>query len=80
MLESQKQPLRGAARTDAQTTVAAAAAAVAAHQEERGGHSCVLESEGKAEIKVRKREEDPRGFTRSARLERVVFNRRGKAR
>lgn len=48
MLESQKQSLREAARTDAQTTAAAAE-----HQEERG-HFCVLESEVKAEIKVHK--------------------------
>lgn len=52
MLEPQKQPLRGAARTDAQTPAAAAE-----HQEEReGGDSCVFQSEVKAENKVQKKE------------------------
>lgn len=54
MLEPQKQPLRGAARTDAQTPAAAAE-----HQEEskeRGGDSCVFQSEVKAENKVQKEE------------------------
>lgn len=61
MLEPQKQPLRGAARTDAQTPAAAAE-----HQEERGGvESCVFQSEVKAENKVQKGG-DPGGFSHSA--------------
>lgn len=42
MLESQKQLLLGAARTEQQ------------HIRRRGGHSCVLESEVKAKIQVHK--------------------------
>lgn len=73
MLESQKQPLREAARTDAQTTAAAAE-----HQEERGVISACWNLKLKRKLKCIKRKS--RRVLSLCRLQRVVFKQRGRER